>query len=312
MERMNRPSQNEDKIVFLDSGAFSAWTKGVEIDIQRYIEFIKQNQDVITVYANLDVISPDRFSMGTKESAELTLRNQKIMEQVGLSPLPVFHIGEPFEYLEYYINYYDYIGLGGMVGKSRQTLSSWLDVVFGKYVCDGKGYPKVKVHGFGLTCAQLMVKYPWYSVDSSTWIREAVMGKVTVPYLRQGKWIYDEGYWMIGVTERKKKEKYHIANLSLLKRKVVLKYFEEMGFPLGKSRFEKVPQSYKPKENERWAEEKPKDPNEKRLLEITEEPGLCNSDVLRRKLNILFFRNLQKCIPEWPRPLKKGGRGFEL
>ena len=77
--------------VFLDSGAFSAWTRGVEIDIQKYIEFIKQNQDVITVYANLDVISPGRFSMGTKESAELTLRNQKIMEQAGLSPLPVFH-----------------------------------------------------------------------------------------------------------------------------------------------------------------------------------------------------------------------------
>ena len=56
--------------VFLDSGAFSAWTRGMEIDIQKYIEFIKQNQDIITVYANLDVISKDRFSMGTKESAE--------------------------------------------------------------------------------------------------------------------------------------------------------------------------------------------------------------------------------------------------
>jgi len=68
--------------------------------------------------------------------------------------------------------------------------------------------------------------------------------------LRQGKWIYDEGRWTICVTERRKKEKYHIANFPLLKRKVVLKYFEEMGFPLGKSRFEKVPQSYEPKENE--------------------------------------------------------------
>ena len=303
--------------VFLDSGAFTAWTKGMEIDIQKYIEFIKQNQDVITVYANLDVISKDRFSMGTKESAELTLRNQKIMEEAGLSPLPVFHIGEPFEYLEYYINHYDYIGLGGMVGKSKQTLSSWLDVVFRQYICDERGYPKVKVHGFGLTSIPLMVKYPWYSVDSGTWMKEAVTGKVMVPYLRQGKWIYDEGYWTIGVTERKKKEKYHVANLPLLKRKVVLRYFEEMGFPLGKSRFEKVPQTYQLKDNERWAEKKPTDPHEKRLIEIIEEPGLCNSDVLRHKLNILFFQNLQKCLPKWPRPLKKGrikkeGGGFEL
>lgn len=303
--------------VFLDSGAFTAWTKRVEIDIQKYIEFIKQNQDVLTVYANLDVISPDRFSMGTKESAEKTLRNQKIMEEAGLSPLPVFHIGEPFEYFEYYINHYDYIGLGGMVGKPRRTLDTWLDVVFRQYICDERGYPKVKVHGFGLTSVLLMVKYPWYSVDSATWIKAAIVGEVMVPYLRQGKWIYDEGHWRIGVTERRKKEKYHIVNLPSLKRKVVLKYFEEMGFPLGKSRFEKVSQSYEPKENERWVERKPKDPNEKRLLEIIEEPGLCNSGVLRRELNILFFQNLQKCIPEWPRPLKKGrikkeGRGFEL
>jgi len=303
--------------VFLDSGAFSAWTRGIEIDIQKYIEFIKQNQDVITVYANLDVISKNRFSLGTKESAEKTLRNQKIMEEAGLSPLPVFHIGEPFEYLEYYVNHYDYIGLGGMVGKSKQTLSPWLDVVFGRYICDERGYPKVKVHGFGLTSVSLMVEYPWYSVDSVAWKKEAFLGEVRVPYLRQGKWIYDEGCWSICVTQRRKKEKYHIANLPLLKRKVVLKYFEEMGFPLGKSRFEKVPQSYEPKENERWAEKKPEDPNEKRLLEIIEEPGLCNSEVLRRKLNILFFQNLQKCIPQWPRPLKKGrlkkeGWGFEL
>jgi len=260
----------------------------------------------------LDVISKDRFSMGTKESAEKTLRNQKIMEEAGLSPLPVFHIGEPFEYLEYYINHYNYIGLGGMVGKSKQTLSPWLDVVFGKYVCDGKGYPKVKIHGFGLTSVSLMVKYPWYSVDSAAWIKVGLVGQVMVPYLRQGKWIYDEGYSMICVTERQKKEKYHIANLPLLKRKIVLKYFEEMGFPLGKSRFEKVSQSYEPKENERWVEKKPEDPNEKRLLEIIEELGLCNCYDLRRKLNILFFQNLQKCLPKWPRPLKKGGRGFEL
>ncbi len=50
--------------VFLDSGAFTAWTKRVEIDIQKYIEFIKQNQDVLTVYANLDVISPRPFFHG--------------------------------------------------------------------------------------------------------------------------------------------------------------------------------------------------------------------------------------------------------
>ena len=41
---------------FLDSGAFSAFTQGAEIDIQEYIEFIKEHKDYLEAYANLDVI----------------------------------------------------------------------------------------------------------------------------------------------------------------------------------------------------------------------------------------------------------------
>ena len=55
--------------LFLDSGAFSAETQGAKIDIQEYIDFIKEHQDVIEVYANLDVIG-DPVS---------TWKNQKII-----------------------------------------------------------------------------------------------------------------------------------------------------------------------------------------------------------------------------------------
>ena len=53
--------------LFLDSGAYSAWSKGVTIDIDEYISFIKKNIKYITVYANLDVIG----------DPEATYRNQK-------------------------------------------------------------------------------------------------------------------------------------------------------------------------------------------------------------------------------------------
>ena len=113
-----------------------------------------------------DVISIDG-KRGSKLTAELTLKNQKIMKEAGLRPLPVFHIGEPFEYLEYYIKRYDYISLGGMVGVPKNTLILWLDECFGKHICDEKGMPKVKIHGFGLTSFSLMFRYPWYSCDST-------------------------------------------------------------------------------------------------------------------------------------------------
>lgn len=148
--------------LFLDSGAFSAWTQGVNIDIQDYIAFIKEHQDVIEVYANLDIISRGNSTMDKKQAAEKTLENQRIMEEAGLSPLPVFHVGEVFSYLQYYINNYEYIALGGMVGKQKSTLIPWLDDCFGQFICDKKGNPKVKVHGFGLTSLSLMLRYPWY------------------------------------------------------------------------------------------------------------------------------------------------------
>ena len=48
---------NENKKIelFLDSGAFSAWTQKVEINIQDYIEFIKEHEKL------LDLISQEKF-----------------------------------------------------------------------------------------------------------------------------------------------------------------------------------------------------------------------------------------------------------
>ena len=84
MGKFVRRRHEQDKAVslFLDSGAYSAWTQGVEINIRDYIDFIKQHQDIIDIYANLDVISIDG-KRGSKLTAELTLKNQKIMEEGG-------------------------------------------------------------------------------------------------------------------------------------------------------------------------------------------------------------------------------------
>ena len=88
--------------LFLDSGAFSAYTLGIEINIYEYIEFIKQHKNIIDMYANLDVIATGNTLNDKKYAAEKTLQNQKIMEEAGLSPLPVF-LGT-FRIFKFYIN----------------------------------------------------------------------------------------------------------------------------------------------------------------------------------------------------------------
>ena len=103
------------------------------------------------------------------------------MEQMGVRPLPCFHYGEDERYLEWYIQNYDYITLGGMVPISTPQLLHWLDRIWEKYLTDGAGRPRVRVHGFGLTTLVLMERYPWFSVDSSSWVQIAANGNILVP-----------------------------------------------------------------------------------------------------------------------------------
>lgn len=157
--------------VFLDSGAFSAFTQGVEIDLPGYCEYIRRNQDLILVASVLDGIG----------DPQKTYENQRRMEDLGTRPLPCFHYGEDERYLEYYLQNYEYITLGGMVPIAKPQLRIWLDRIWSKYLCDERGLPRIKVHGFGLTRVDLMQRYPWYSVDSSSWVQNANNGGIYVP-----------------------------------------------------------------------------------------------------------------------------------
>ena len=302
--------------LFLDSGAYSAWTQGVEIDIHEYIKFIKEHKDLLTIYTNLDVLPKvGDDQAGLKKSAELTLENQKIMEGEGLTPLPVFHVGQPFSFLEYYVDNYDYLGLGAMVGKPKSTLIPWLDSCFSDFICDGEGMPKIKIHGFGITALDMLFRYPWYSVDSTSWVMTGRMGSVYIPRYKNGGWVYDENSWKIAVSTQSpgsKEAGKHINTLPPRKKQIILNYIHDKGYSLGKSRFEKVDQNRKLEKGERWAEKKPKGGG-KRMIEIIEEPGLCNRYELRDELNIIYFKDLEDHIPEWPQPFR-GSRvkGFSL
>ncbi len=167
---VDRIRANGEK-VFLDSGAFSAFTLGKQIDLPAYVEYCKANADIIENASVLDGIG-DPLQ---------TYKNQKQMEKLGVRPLPCFHYGEDERYLEYYMANYEYITIGGMVPISTPQLFLWLDRIWGKYLTDGAGRPRIKVHGFGLTSYPLMVRYPWYSVDSSSWVQIGAHGNIFMP-----------------------------------------------------------------------------------------------------------------------------------
>ena len=143
--------------VFADSGAFSAMSQGVDVDINEYAAWVKKYKHLFTSYANLDVIG----------NAQATRKNQQILEDKhGLEPLPVVHAANNYKPLNYYLKKdYKYIALGGLVPYAAQPKLR-MRYLIGAFKLAGAD---AVFHGFGVTSWEVMSKLPWYSVDSSSW-----------------------------------------------------------------------------------------------------------------------------------------------
>ncbi len=153
--------------IFLDCGAYSAWTRGDTIDVHAYAKFLKDYGHLVSVYPNLDV----------KGSIEKTLENQTILEGYGLHPIPVFHVNtRRWDILEDYIERYPYIALGAVAGENTpmSTLHSDMNNIFARM----KKKPYTKFHGFGITSLELIKTYPFYSVDSTNWLAGGRFGTI--------------------------------------------------------------------------------------------------------------------------------------
>jgi hypothetical protein len=196
--RMVEKIKEEGYRIFLDSGAFSAMTMGINIDINRYCDYIHENKDIIEMASVLDAIG----------DSDQTWRNQDYMERQGINPLPCFHYGEPTDVLDYYVKNYEYITIGGMVPISTPQLKIWLDRLWAEHLTHSDGRPKVKVHGFGLTSLPLMMRYPWYSVDSSTWVMWAKSGAILLPDGR-GRQLY-----ISARSSTRKQKDMHVDNMA--------------------------------------------------------------------------------------------------
>ncbi len=212
--------------LFIDSGAFSVFNRGATIEIQDYIDWIKENN--FHPYANLDVIGDWKGS----------LANQEAMEAQDLEPIPCYHNGEPLELLERYVAEYEYIALGGMqsISVNKNARAEWLDVCF-RIICDEDGNPRTKVHGFGMTSFSLMKRYPWYSVDSSSALVYTINGYLCLPKgMRLGKEAdFENPPIVIGISSQKSTKKElgkHYNSLSEMEQVVVKEYINSLGFSL--------------------------------------------------------------------------------
>lgn len=160
---------NERNIpVLLDSGAYSAFTQNKVIDVYEYISFCKEHSSKFEHIVGLDVIgNPDE-----------TRKNWDIMISEGVNCWPTFHIDCEFDNLEYFLRNSNYIALGIAGQKSaRNKLQKWFDDCF---KLRNKINPDCKIHGFAISSSSLMSKFPFYSCDSTSWMKGQTRGLLIV------------------------------------------------------------------------------------------------------------------------------------
>lgn len=172
----------------LDSGAFSAWNRGAVINLQDYIAFCLDNHEMVDYIINLDVIPSSPFKKvikgDRKDSTHQGWNNYRTMLNAGISKdklIHVFHQGEDMKWLKRMIKQIPYIGLSPANDKTTKQKRLWLDQCM-NYIIDDQGNPVVKFHGFAVTTLKLVFRYPWTSVDSSSWqLRGGGYGLIDVP-----------------------------------------------------------------------------------------------------------------------------------
>jgi len=144
--------------LFIDSGAYTANKSGNPIVIEDYAEFLLQYREVASHYCNLDVIGDYRESS----------KNQRLLEDAGLSPVPVFHYGSPMEVLREMLPAYpNKLSLGGLVGKSRRFRDIFLRAC-SEVIIENMGENGSHIHLFGMSpAAEFLEIHPWESFDSS-------------------------------------------------------------------------------------------------------------------------------------------------
>lgn len=177
-----------------DSGEFSAWRRGTSVDLKRYIGYCKENEKYLFAYANVDKI-PGKFGQPrTKkevdESAKVGYDNCQKMKAEGLSPIPIFHQGEDFYWLERMLKDGEkYIGISSAKDLWANEQRKWLDRVF-TLLTDTKGRPLVKTHGFGITRPAFIFRYPFYTCDSTAWSLAPGYGSILIPQIINGQYDY--------------------------------------------------------------------------------------------------------------------------
>lgn len=221
--------ENTTSKLFIDSGAYTVYTRQKTLDVDEYINYLNSMDKYLTIFAQVDKIPGVHGQPKTKEQVleapKLSWENYLYMREKVNSPdklLPIFHRREDFSWLEQMLEttfdskHIPYIGIAATTDSSTKEKEAWFEKVF--EVIRNSSNPNVKTHAFGMTSLKLLEKFPFTSADSTSWLMTAVTGGIMTKY------------GVICVSDRQYNNKDHIKHLSDTARKDIDEYIQSFGF----------------------------------------------------------------------------------
>ena len=180
--------------LFIDSGAFSAHTRGAEVDVDAYIEYLNSIDDELHIFAQVDKIPGVFRQPKTKEqraeAPEISWNNYLYMRTKLKSPkklLPIFHQGEDYKWLENMLEWTDengehipYIGISPANDQVVKEKEKFIAKCF--KIIKASSNPNVCTHAFGMTSLHVLERYPFTSADSTSWIMNGANGSIMTKY----------------------------------------------------------------------------------------------------------------------------------
>lgn len=179
--------------IFIDSGAYTAYTKGRPLDVDEYISFINANDDYLDIFAQVDKIPGTHGKPKTVEeileAPEISWNNYIYMRPQMKSPdklIPIFHRREDFKWLELMLEttfngaHIPYIGIAATTDSTFNEKRNWFHKVF--EIIRKSSNPKVMTHAFGMTSFRLLQQFPWKSADSTSWIQTGANGGIVTKW----------------------------------------------------------------------------------------------------------------------------------
>jgi hypothetical protein len=227
--------------VLIDSGAFSAWQGGVAISLTDYIDYCKRHKNEAASYINLDYIPGkdgvmDRSREAVEDSAARSFNNLLAMKDAGLHPMPVFHQGERFYWLERMLEEGEtYIGIAPYKRDHQSSIIKWMDQVF-TIITDKTGRPLIKTHGLGVTACNFCMRYPWTSVDSTSWSIGGGYGTILVPHYKDDEPDYSRPPINLRLSARKQDQSKGFDGLTDIQQNAVRKAVADAGISMSELR----------------------------------------------------------------------------